>query len=786
MSDPADIPLQQLVLKIHSRCDLACDHCYVYEHADKSWKARPVVIAHETVAQVARRLADYAQLRRPESVTVILHGGEPLLAGPARIRAICAELSAVVGAVGALDLGIHTNGVQLSRRHLDVFREFDVRVGISLDGDRVANDRHRLDRRGRSSYDRVLRAVGLLREPEYRHLFGGLLCTVDVANDPVAVHDALTALDPPRIDYLLPHSTWDNPPPRGSSGSPVPYADWLLAIFDRWQEQGRKVPVRTFDSVLSTLRGGPSLTEAMGLAPSDLAVVETDGTFEQADSLKTAYDGAPATGYDVFRHGFEEVSRHPGVQARRLGIQGVAETCRRCPVVESCGGGLYAHRYSSERMFDNPSVFCADLRALVEGIAERITERALTPGVRDAGELRFARLRQDRDLLVHAGERLAGQPDWDEAWQALLRLDAADDTAAHLDRVLSHSHLRASLRHTASDPVITARLAATAVAVAVHARVPLRLSWAHPDPALHLPTLGTLTLPTPGRVEVTVHARGFAVRMSDGTGLTVSDDEHPSRWRPLTSVDVGGPEPLLIDDADPWRARYGAAVTDPLDPPALAAFGERLRTAHRLLAERDPGGPGDLNALRADVVTPLAAGAGVRLDTDRLGAPGVALDAEPAEIARELPRLGRRARLAALRETTDLNVPGTWAGRLLTEAVEALGDAAYHGPGTREAARALEQAGQALTELSGPPAGDLTETGAVLVAESRAEWAAWTGDRHAETEELSESPGELHRDRTDAPVAPVPPGGTLTGAGAVLVAESRADRAAVRMGGRRV
>lgn len=731
MSDPAGTPLQQLVLKIHSRCDLACDHCYVYEHADQSWKARPVVIAEETVAQIARRLADYARSRRLESVTVILHGGEPLLAGAARIRAICAELSATVGAVTALDLRIHTNGVQLGRRHLDVFKEFDVRVGISLDGDRVANDRHRLDRRGRSSYDRVLRAIGLLRAPEYQHLFGGLLCTVDVANDPVAVHEALTALDPPRIDYLLPHSTWDNPPPRGSSGSPVPYADWLLAIFDRWLEQGRKVPVRTFDSVLSTLRGGPSLTEAMGLAPSDLAVVETDGTFEQADSLKTAYDGAPATGYDVFRHGFEEFSRHPGVQARRLGIQGVAETCRRCPVVESCGGGLYAHRYSSERLFDNPSVFCSDLRALVEGIAERITERALSPSVRDIGELRFAQLRRDRELLVHTGERLAGQPDWDETWRGLLRLDADEDTAGHLDRVMSSSHLRASLRHAASDAALTARVAAAAVATAVHARVPLHLSWTQPDPVLHLPTLGTLSLPAPGRVEVTAHTRGFTVRMPDGTDLTVGDGEHPSPWRPLSSVDVEGPEPLLIDDADPWRARYGAAVADPLEPPALAVFGERLRTAHRILAEREPGRPDDPNALRADVVTPLAAGAGVRLDTEGFGALGVALDAEPADIAREVPRLGRRARLAALRRATDLNVPGTRAGHLLTEAVEALGDAAYHGPGTHEAAAELERAEKALTELSGAPARDLTETGAALVAELRAEWTARMEERHA-------------------------------------------------------
>ncbi len=725
MKDPAGTPLRQLVLKIHSRCDLACDHCYVYEHADQSWKARPVVISGETVAQTARRLADYARLRALDSVTVILHGGEPLLAGPARIHAICTELSATVGAVTALDLRIHTNGVQLGRRHLDVFREFDVRVGISLDGDRVANDRHRLDRRGRSSHDRVLRAVRLLRTPAYRHLFGGLLCTVDVANDPVAVHDALTALDPPRIDYLLPHSTWDSPPPAGPPGSdsPVPYADWLLAVFDRWQEQGRKVPVRTFDSVLSTLRGGPSLTEAMGLAPSDLAVVETDGAFEQADSLKTAYDGAPATGYDVFRHGFDEFSGHPGVRARRLGLQGVAEACRRCPVVDSCGGGLYAHRYSSERMFDNPSVFCSDLRALVEGIAERITERALFPGVRDASELRFAQLGQDRELLVHTGERLAGRKDWDDAWQALLRLDADEAAAVALDRVMSNSHLRASLRHAPSDGALIARVASAAVATAVHARVPLRLSWDQRETTLHLPTLGTLALTAPGHVDITVHGRRFTVRTPDGTDLTVDEEAHTPRWRPSAFLDVKAPGPLLVDDADPWRTRYEAAVTEPLEPPALTAFGERLRTAHRILAERDPQWPGRLDALRPDAVTPLAAGAGVRLDTDAFGALGVAVDAEPGDIADELPLLGRRARLAGLRRATDLNVPGTRAGYLITEAVEALGDTTRRAAGPHRAAAARERAERALTELSGPPARDLTETGAALVAELRAEWA---------------------------------------------------------------
>jgi uncharacterized protein len=716
--DPA---IQQLVLKIHSRCDLACDHCYVYEASDQSWRSRPTVISEETLDQVVRRLTEYVSAINLESVTIILHGGEPLLVGPTRLGRICSELTLALTPVTTLDLRIHTNAVRLNRDHLRIFDEFGVKVGVSLDGDRVANDRHRLDRRGRSSYERVLRGIDLLRLPEYRHLYQGLLCTVDVANDPVAVHDALTALDPPRIDYLLPHSTWDSPPPGHGPGGPErPYAEWLLKIFDRWEEQGRPMPVRTFESVLSTLRGGPSLTEALGLAPSDLAVIETDGTFEQADSLKTAYEGAPATGYDVFRHGFAEFAEHPGVRARQLGLAGVSETCRRCPVVESCGGGLYAHRYSGEKGFDNPSVFCADLRSLVEGIAERITDRTLHPAVTDPDELRSAQLELDRQLLAQANASLKGHPDWDAAWQVLVRLDSDGATAAHLDAVLAHPYLRVLLVRSLEGPTDLPQLMATATAAAVLAETEATLSWQHPSRDLHLPTLGTLRLSAPGQIECAVTAGGLQVRGTgeDGGELSVT-------WRPSTTRELTEGPTLLLDDTDPYRDCFDAPVADRLAPDDLALFGERLRSAHEALDAREPGWRKGPNALAVTTVTPLAPGTGLRLGSHAFGALGVAVDFEPDDFVRELPLLGRRARLAALRDVTDLHVPGSAAGRLLDEASECVGRACATSPDTNGP---LLRAREVLDTLAATSGRELTENGVQLVDELRAELAVAVTD----------------------------------------------------------
>src|ERR1700749_4819130 len=93
------LPFRQFVLKVHSRCDLACDHCYVYEHADQSWRARPKVIAQATVIKAGERIAEHARDYSLSEVRVILHGGEPLLAGAHRLSEIAQALRQAIDPV---------------------------------------------------------------------------------------------------------------------------------------------------------------------------------------------------------------------------------------------------------------------------------------------------------------------------------------------------------------------------------------------------------------------------------------------------------------------------------------------------------------------------------------------------------------------------------------------------------------------------------------------------------------------------------------------------------------
>jgi uncharacterized protein len=361
-------PIRQVLLKVHSRCNLSCDYCYVYEHVDQSWRAQPRAMSRRIVDLAARRIEEHVRAHDLDRVTVILHGGEPLLAGVPLLE----HVALATTAAAPVDLHVQTNGLLLDDAFLALFARHGVKVGVSIDGGAAAHDRHRRFAGGAGSYAAVAPAIERLAgHPE---LYSGLLATVDLANDPIEVYTDLLAFAPPRLDLLLPHGNWSSPPPgRPADQSRTPYADWLITIFDRWYGAPRReTGIRMFDSIISLLLGGPGGSEALGLAPVDLITVETDGSIEQGDVLKTTAPGMAATGLHLATHSFDDALAHPGVRARQLGLDGLAGACRACPLVRVCGGGLYAHRYHEANGFANPSVYCADLTKLITHVRDRL------------------------------------------------------------------------------------------------------------------------------------------------------------------------------------------------------------------------------------------------------------------------------------------------------------------------------------------------------------------------------------------------------------------------------
>jgi uncharacterized protein len=286
-----------------------------------------------------------------------------LLFGADRLAELAGAIHAAMPSGCRAEISLQTNGVRLDDAMIEVLRANRIRAGVSVDGIAADHDRHRRMPSGQGSFASAAAALRRLRSTPC--VYAGILCTVAPDTDPIATYEQLLEFAPPMLDFLLPHANWDNPPI-------ARYADWLIAVFDRWYADPPQTRVRLFEDVVSLVLGGPARGEQVGLTPSGVVVIESDGAIEQVDALKSAYEGACATGLNVRHDELDAVFGDPGIVARQIGRLALADECLACPVVAACGGGHYAHRYRAGAGFRQPSVYCADLAAFIHHVRRRV------------------------------------------------------------------------------------------------------------------------------------------------------------------------------------------------------------------------------------------------------------------------------------------------------------------------------------------------------------------------------------------------------------------------------
>lgn len=360
-------PLNEFIVKIASRCNLDCDYCYEYNLGDDSWKAQPKFMADSTVTKLAGRIREHAIAHGVKRPFISLHGGEPLLVGATRLDRICQIFCDVLAGVADPVLTLQTNGLLLSEQMIEVIARRQIHVSVSIDGVKAFHDKHRIDHRGRGSYDRAMDGINLLKRIAPSQLTG-VLSVIDVESDPIDSFDAIAELGVDWVDFLLPHANWDSPPPRPNQ-DPVAYGRWYWALYKAWvSDRHPSISIRFLVNIIGQLAGGKSIFEAMTLNPCTLITVATDGGLEGVDCLKSTGSGIQKLGVSIDLVSFDTAIRHRLVSVRQSGENQLASKCLACEFKQVCAGGYFPHRWSKDNQFNNESVYCEDLAWLIRNI----------------------------------------------------------------------------------------------------------------------------------------------------------------------------------------------------------------------------------------------------------------------------------------------------------------------------------------------------------------------------------------------------------------------------------
>src|SRR4051812_26213963 len=144
-----------VVIQPTAFCNIDCSYCYLPDRNNKH------VLAQSTVTRLFTEL--FASGWASPQVTVIWHAGEPLIVPPAFYREAFETIERLRPASVTIRHSFQTNGMLIDRDWCALFRDWDVGVGVSVDGPQPLHDANRKTRTGAGTFGKTIAGIRLMR-----------------------------------------------------------------------------------------------------------------------------------------------------------------------------------------------------------------------------------------------------------------------------------------------------------------------------------------------------------------------------------------------------------------------------------------------------------------------------------------------------------------------------------------------------------------------------------------------------------------------------------------------
>ncbi len=355
--------INELVLKLASRCNINCTYCYWFN--DPEVMQSPKMLTPEAEKAFIPKLKQHIERHQVEKFRIAFHGGEPTLFPKKRFKVLCLAIRKVANETGCkISFAMQSNGLLIDDEWIELLKQFDVRLGISLDGSQQLHDKLRIDAKGRGTYLKTIQAIEHIRSTGLEVY---ILSVASEQTEPKALlKHFVEQLNLKDFEVLLPHIHHQN--------EPATFGHYLCEMFDLYLEEFIEagVSIRILDDLMCQVIGGKSMSQGYGYVAT--ATLLTDGALECVDDLRMI-DGLKAGNINIKTHQLQEVTCDPLWQEIYTSSIHLSPQCNDCEFKRSCGGGPMVSRWSEKKRFDNPSVYCKDYQKIIQHIQKRIMPR---------------------------------------------------------------------------------------------------------------------------------------------------------------------------------------------------------------------------------------------------------------------------------------------------------------------------------------------------------------------------------------------------------------------------
>jgi uncharacterized protein len=397
--DGVPVRPQLVILQPTALCNLNCRYCYLPDRKDSGGMS-------DEVLQASARFVFACELSGGE-VEFLWHAGEPLAAGLEFYKRAFALFAKEAPAGLRIRHVIQTNGTLLTRQWCELFSQYHVQVGLSVDGPAEIHDQNRRTWGDKGTHAKVMRGYELLRRSGIR---AGAICvlTRESLRWPDRIYDFFKEAGFASVAFNVEESEGvylrSGLLEVKSEDIRDLYELFMRRIWQRWREDKQVITIREFKQMLGCIQRLHSdenfVRQPPEVTPFTILTIRKDGGMS---TFSPELASTPNERYENFVLG-NVLTDTPnqvaeGARFARL-FEDVAEGQRKCR--ESCehyalcGAGFQSNRLTEHGTFH-----------ATETLTCRLHRKTLADVILD--ELIKESRNQPWSRAATAGEALAGQ-----------------------------------------------------------------------------------------------------------------------------------------------------------------------------------------------------------------------------------------------------------------------------------------------------------------------------------------------------------------------------------------
>jgi uncharacterized protein len=348
--------VQLLILQSTPFCNLDCRYCYL---PDRDTTAR---MSLRVVEAAVRNVVRNGLLR--DRLCIVWHSGEPLVAGIEFYRSAFDLISSIVADRCPVRHSIQTNATLINPAWCDLFADYRVRVGVSVDGPAGIHDRHRRTRDDRGTHVAVMRGVEHLRRAgiPFHAIAVATAASLDAAEE---IFQFFLEHGFREVGFNIDEREGVNRRSTISRSQAHRFQALLARLEVLCAQSGGRVRIRELDGARSAILHGleeilvdgqPLPRNAQAL-PLEIVSVDHAGNFSTF-SPELLGQRNPAYGDFVFGNVLTDeltaVFDNPRFQAMYRAVRAGVERCAKgCEYFGLCGGGAPANKLYENGSFDS-------------------------------------------------------------------------------------------------------------------------------------------------------------------------------------------------------------------------------------------------------------------------------------------------------------------------------------------------------------------------------------------------------------------------------------------------